>query len=179
MWKFDLKYHFYYILAFVLNFRNCCKTFHCKTFSATFMKNFPELLVCPSLLKIPILITLPISFSFNQGITFLYKYSWLCFKKSVFNWTFCQLLYSWKNPIVRKYVCHHHKLVIYYNRDFIENHHFFILARSFTNSDALHSAKLPRDVSRGRRQGQVRLHRQGQRQQEGKTGRLQRSGRAG
>ncbi len=26
------------------------------------------------------------------------KYSCLCFNKSVFNWTFCQLLYSRKNP---------------------------------------------------------------------------------
>ncbi len=26
--------------------------------------------------------------------------------KSVYNWTFCQLLYSWKNPIVRKYILH-------------------------------------------------------------------------
>jgi len=31
----------------------------------------------------------------------VYKYSHPWFNKSVFNWTFCQLLYSWKNPIVQ------------------------------------------------------------------------------
>jgi hypothetical protein len=41
------------------------------------------------------------SFSFNQAIIFLCKYLCLCVNKSVFNWTFCQLCYSWKNPIVQ------------------------------------------------------------------------------
>ncbi len=31
----------------------------------------------------------------------MYKYLHPWFNKSVFNWTFCQLLYSWKNPIVQ------------------------------------------------------------------------------
>ncbi len=44
-----------------------------------------------------------IPFSFNQATIFLYKYSRLQFNKSVFNWTFCQLHYSRKNPIVRNF----------------------------------------------------------------------------
>jgi hypothetical protein len=35
----------------------------------------------------------------------MYKYSCPCFNKSVFNWTFYQLLYSWKKTIVQKYEC--------------------------------------------------------------------------
>ncbi len=54
------------------------------------------------IIKFPNLIIVLIPFSFNQAIIFLYKYSCLCFNNSVFNWTFCQLLYSRKNPIARE-----------------------------------------------------------------------------
>ncbi len=80
------------ILVFILNFRNCCKIFQCKASLATFQEYSP-------FIKIPNLIMLLISFSFNGAIIFLYKYSCLCFNKSVFNWIFCQCLYSRKNPI--------------------------------------------------------------------------------
>jgi hypothetical protein len=33
-----------------------------------------------------------------------YLYLSLCFNKSVFNWTFCQSLYSRKNPIAQKII---------------------------------------------------------------------------
>jgi len=59
-----------------------------------------------SLIKKTDLKILLISLTFNQALIFLHKYPCLGFNKSVLNWTFCQLLYSWKNPIVRKY---HHK----------------------------------------------------------------------
>jgi len=76
--------------------------FHCKTSLATFLKKLPQNLICPFLLYSPFLITLVISFSFHQAIIFLY-YSCLCFNKSVFNWTFCQLHCSRENPNVRNF----------------------------------------------------------------------------
>jgi hypothetical protein len=89
----DREKMYFYILAFILNFRNNFKMFHRKTSSATFLESSP-------FIKFPNLKTLLILFSFNQAIIFLFKYSCLGFNKSVFNWTFCQLLYSSKSPIV-------------------------------------------------------------------------------
>ncbi len=89
-------------MAFVLNFYNHCKTFHCKNFLSQLSRTLPQTFNRSNFIKFPILITLLISFSLNQGTIFLYKYSCLCFNKSVFNRTFCQLRYSRKNPIVRK-----------------------------------------------------------------------------
>ncbi len=84
------------ILEILLNFCNHFKTSYCKNFLGHLSRMFP-------FIKSPKLITLQISCSFYQAIIFLYKYSCLGFNKSVFNWTFCQLLYSLKNPIARKY----------------------------------------------------------------------------
>ena len=85
------KYH----LAIVLNFCNHFRMSHSKNFLGHLSRTF-------SFIKFPNLITLLISFTFNQAIIFMYKNSCLGFNKSVFNWTFCQLLYSWKNSIAQK-----------------------------------------------------------------------------
>jgi hypothetical protein len=53
--------------------------------SAALSKNDP-------FINSPILIKFPISFSFIQTFILLYKYLCFTFNKSVFNWTFCQLL---------------------------------------------------------------------------------------
>ncbi len=68
--------------------------FYYKTSSDTFLE-------CPPFIKFPNLNMLLISFSFNQAIIFMYKYSCLGFNKSVFNLTFCQSLSSQKNPIAQ------------------------------------------------------------------------------
>ncbi len=70
---------------------------HCKNSSATFLKMLLQTFTQSLNIKFPVLITLLISFSFNQAVHFFYKYSCTCFNKSVFIWTFCQLLYSQKN----------------------------------------------------------------------------------
>ncbi len=98
-------WHYKCFLAFILNFHNCYKKcFTAKLLWPPFLKKLPQIVICPFLSKFPILITLQISFSFNQAFIFMYKYSCLCFNKSVYNWTFCQLRNSRENPIVRKFL---------------------------------------------------------------------------
>jgi len=88
-------------LALVLNFCNHCKNIWLHKLPQQPFWNVHQTFYRSPLIKFPNLITLLISFSFNQTIIFLYKYSCLFFNKSVFNWTFCLLLYSQKHPIVR------------------------------------------------------------------------------
>ena len=61
---------------------------------------------------------------------------------------------------------------------FLKVEFFLLEAGCFANPDLVDSAKLPGDVPRGGRQGQVRVHRQRERQQEGQTRSLQRPGRS-
>ncbi len=67
---FILFYLFYFWHLYQI-FVNSCKTFHCKTPSATFLKKLPQTLICSSLSNSPLLIMLLISFSFNQAVIFL------------------------------------------------------------------------------------------------------------
>jgi hypothetical protein len=55
------------------------------------------------LLKSPILIKFTISFSFNEAFILMYKYLCFTFNKSVFNWTFRQLLCLRKTKLHENY----------------------------------------------------------------------------
>ncbi len=83
------------VLVILLNFCNHCKMSHRKHSSATISRTF-------SCFKNPHFNNIPNLIQLQSSHHFLYKYSCLGYNKSVFNWTFCQLLYSQKNPIVQK-----------------------------------------------------------------------------
>jgi hypothetical protein len=89
-----------HFLAFVLNFRNRCKMFHFKNFLRHLSRMFPQTFNRSIFIKFPFLIMLLISFNFDQGTSFLYKYLCIHFIKSVLKWTFCQSCYSRKSSIV-------------------------------------------------------------------------------
>ncbi len=90
-----------HFLALVLNFRNCCKMFHSKNFLGHLSRMIPQTFNWSIFIKFPISFPiLLISFSFDQGTIFLYKYLCIHFIKSVLKWTFCQSCYSRKSSIV-------------------------------------------------------------------------------
>jgi hypothetical protein len=71
---------------------NFCKLITCKNVSPSELPWAPFPKTAPFIKNSPFLIKPLISFSFNRAILFLYKYPCRGLNKSVFNWTFCQLL---------------------------------------------------------------------------------------